>query len=241
MKLKTTFVEAHLSTFQKIKFNYVKMKFNTIPYINYEKDLPQDGNYILGQVMDSSIIVYQAFNDRIANYAIANQRFGGADYSFSRMTWIKPNFLWMMYRSGWAEKENQNRILAIEITMDGFSELLELGVLTSYDSQNGNEQSWRDQLNFSEVRAQWDPDHGPNGEKLKRRAVQIGIKGTALERFNNTFLKSVTDITDFVKEQKANLDQNKENFYVIHESVVEVSESIKQKYSIPGTFAKGKP
>jgi len=25
----------------------------------------------------------------------------------NRMTWIKPNFLWMMYRSGWASKKNQ--------------------------------------------------------------------------------------------------------------------------------------
>lgn len=214
------------------------MKLNIIPYTSYEKDLPQEGNYILGQVRDCSIILYQAFNDKIADYAIANQKFGGADYSLSRMTWIKPNFLWMMYRSGWAEKENQNRILAIEISISGFSELLELGVLTSYDSRFESEHEWRTQLNTSEVRIQWDPDHGPTGEKLKRRAVQIGIKGTALERFNNSFIKSVTDITDFVKEQKANLDQNKEDFCVIHENIVEVSESLKHKYSIPEAFTK---
>ncbi len=214
------------------------MKLNIIPYTSYEKDLPQEGNYILGQVRDSSIIVYQAFNDKIADYAIANQKFGGEDYSFSRMTWIKPNFLWMMYRSGWAEKENQNRILAIEISTSGFSELLELGVLTSYDSRFGGEQEWRKQLNTSEVRIQWDPDHGPTGEKLKRRALQIGIKGTALEKFNNSFIKSVTDIPDFVKKQKANLDHDKENFCVIHENIVEVSDSLKLKYSIPAAFTK---
>ncbi|GAL87479.1 hypothetical protein MYP_4709 [Sporocytophaga myxococcoides] len=215
------------------------MNLNIIPYINYENDLPQEGNYILGQVRDSSIIVYQAFNDRIADYAIANQKFGGADYSFSRMTWIKPNFLWMMYRSSWAEKENQNRILAIEISINGFLELLELGVLTSYDSRFGSLQEWRTQLNTSEVRIQWDPDHGPTGDKLKRRAVQIGIKGTALVKFNNSFIKSVTDITDFVKEQKANLDQDKENFCVIHENIVEVIDSLKQKYSIPELLQRG--
>ncbi len=38
----------------------------------------------------------------------------------NRMTWIKPNFLWMMYRSGWAVKKNQERILAIKLTKKGF-------------------------------------------------------------------------------------------------------------------------
>ncbi|MFM7854759.1 MAG: DUF4291 family protein [Flammeovirgaceae bacterium] len=30
-----------------------------------------------------------------------------AGLSLNRMTWMKPNFLWMMYRSGWATKHNQ--------------------------------------------------------------------------------------------------------------------------------------
>lgn len=51
-------------------------------------------------------------------------RFGGPDYKFERMTWIKTNFLWMMYRSGWATKPGQNRILAIRISRDGFEEIL---------------------------------------------------------------------------------------------------------------------
>ena len=46
--------------------------------------------------------------------AVANQTFLKCkDYSTTRMTWIKPNFLWMMYRSGWAEKKGQENILAI--------------------------------------------------------------------------------------------------------------------------------
>jgi len=36
------------------------------------------------------------------------------------MTWIKPSFLWMMYRSGWATKPGQEHILATQITRDGF-------------------------------------------------------------------------------------------------------------------------
>jgi len=208
----------------------------TIPYHAYEKGLPQEGNFILGHTRNGNIIVYQAFNDGIADYAIAHQKFGGSHYSFSRMTWIKPNFLWMMYRSGWAEKENQNRVLAIEITFEGFEELLEKGVATSHDHAQGDGQTWRQTLDNSDVRIQWDPDHNPKGDKLKRRAVQIGIKNEALQKFNDEFIKSVTDITDFVKQQKARLNENADNFLVINESIVEVTDGLKRKFSIPQTF-----
>jgi len=213
------------------------LNLQTIPYHSYEKGLPQDGNFILGQRRAENVFVYQAFNDRIADYAIKNQKFGGQDYSFNRMTWIKPNFLWMMYRSGWAEKEiNQNRILAIEMTFEGFEELLSEGILTSYDKSFGDEQIWREKLNNSDVRIQWDPDHDFKGEKLKRRAVQIGIKNDALLKFNLDFIKSIQDITSFVKEQKKSIDNNKECFFVIDENNIDVNSVLKTKFSIPNKF-----
>ena len=188
------------------------MNLQTIPYNSYEERLPQEGTIILGQPKADNIIVYQAFNDSIANYAVANQKFGGANYSFSRMTWIKPNFLWMMYRSGWATKEGQNRILAIEITKSGFEELLTEGVLTTYKPIYGTAEEWKQALSQSNVRIQWDPDHDYKGQKLKRRAVQIGIKGKALEKFNTEFIKSIEDITPFVTEQKNLIDQGEKTF-----------------------------
>lgn len=204
------------------------MNLQTIPYHSYEKELPQEGSFILGQRRADNIFVYQAFNDRIADYAIANQKFGGQDYSFNRMTWIKPNFLWMMYRSGWAEKDsNQKRILAIEMSFEGFKELLTDGILTSYDKSFGDEQTWREQLNNSNVRIQWDPDHDYKGDKLNRRAVQIGIKNDALHKFNNEFIKSIQDITGFVKEQKAQIDNHHKDFLVIHETIIDINDSLK--------------
>lgn len=213
------------------------MNLQTIPYYSYEKGLPQEGNFILGQRRAGNIFVYQAFNDSIADYAITHQKFGGPNYSFNRMTWIKPNFLWMMYRSGWAEKDShQSRIVAIEMSFEGFEQLLTEGVLTSYVPSVGDETTWREQLNRSNVRIQWDPDHDVKGEKLKRRAVQIGIKNEALQRFNNEFIQSIQDITAFVNEQKANIDNNKECFFVMNECIIEINSSLKKKFSIPDKF-----
>ncbi len=50
-----------------------------------------------------------------------------------RMTWIKPSFLWMMYRSGWATKPGQERVLAVELLRSGFEQALSEACLSSFD------------------------------------------------------------------------------------------------------------
>ena len=47
------------------------------------------------------------------------------------------------------------------------------------------------------VRLQWDPDHSPRGGKLERRAIQLGIRGEALELFHNSIM-CIDDITDTI-------------------------------------------
>jgi hypothetical protein len=50
---------------------------------------------------DHAITVYQAYPVAIAEPAARDGAFPSW-YRRDRMTWIKPSFLWMMYRSGWA-------------------------------------------------------------------------------------------------------------------------------------------
>src|SRR4051794_29690087 len=40
------------------------------------------------------------------------------------MSWVKPNFLWMMYRSGWGAKEGQEVTLALRLRRQFFDALL---------------------------------------------------------------------------------------------------------------------
>jgi len=180
------------------------MNLETIPYNQYETDLPQSGQPILGQLRGENIVVYQAFNPQISTYAVEHQQFGGPAYSFSRMSWIKPNFLWMMYRAGWAAKENQERILAIEIGLDKFQQLLEQAVHSSFQSDiYGSQADWKQALETSDVRLQWDPDHDPFGRKLTRRAIQLGLRGDTLRAFATDWIVSIEDITPFVQAQGA--------------------------------------
>lgn len=190
-----------------------------ISYEDYNLGLPSFGRFIIGSMSNHSIRVYQAYNHKIANYAIENQKFGGPHYSFNRMTWIKPNFLWMMYRSGWASKVNQERVLSIEIPTSYFISLVEVGVISSFNqSSYNNQEDWKTAISNSDVRLQWDPDHDYLGNKLKRKAIQIGIRGEELHSFNDNII-SIDDVTEFVFEQR-NRIENKKDFLVPSESVL---------------------
>jgi hypothetical protein len=188
-------------------------------YLEQVHSWPNTGRHILAQFDETSICVYQAYRPSIAEYAVANQRFGG-DFSYSRMSWIKPNFLWMMYRAGWATKEGQERILAIRLPRAFFDELLRSSVRSSRDPERfDSEESWRLAVAESDVRLQWDPDHDPSGRALERRAVQLGLRGEMLRRYGEREVLSITDITDFVANQRRHVEGDISLLEVPSESV----------------------
>jgi len=102
-------------------------------YTKQIKTWPQEGYHIMAQYDDEKIIVYQSYRKEIGNFAVENQFFGGA-FSLGRMTWIKPNFLWMMYRNGWGTKDGQEVVLAIHLKRTAFERYLEKAVWSSYRS-----------------------------------------------------------------------------------------------------------
>ena len=119
---------------------------------------------------NSTIRVYQAYNPQIANEAVKLQAFG-ENYNFNRMTWIKPSFLWMMYRSNWGTKNNQECILALDIYREKFDELLEKAVLTAPDSALFDGAQWEKEFKETTVYCQWDPDRSIKGAPIDRAAV----------------------------------------------------------------------
>lgn len=63
------------------------------------------GNEIRAVYTQKTIRIYQAYSNDIASEAVKLGTFG-SKFKMDRMTWIKPSFLWMMYRCGWGTKEN---------------------------------------------------------------------------------------------------------------------------------------
>jgi hypothetical protein len=190
---------------------------------NYLEQLdrwPTEGRHILAQYDATSVIVYQAYRPSIARHAIAHGRFGGPDFSFQRMSWIKPNFLWMMYRCGWGTKEGQEMILALRLKRPFFDELLAQAVESSYDpAVHSSREAWQAAVDASEVRLQWDPDHSPSGARQTRRAIQLGLRGRMLQRMASDDLLEVIDMTGFVAEQRVHAQDHNPDLQTPTEAV----------------------
>jgi hypothetical protein len=142
-----------------------------------------------------AIVVYQAYNDAIADAAVAAGRFV-APFSFGRMTWIKPSFLWLMERSGWATKANQDRILAVRLTRAAWDQVLAQGVLTSYTpGVHCSPDDWRTEFENAPVHVQWDPERSIHGKKLEHRAIQVGIGRDLVEQYATDWIVELKDLT----------------------------------------------
>ena len=182
------------------------MPLITTSYIEQKTKLPKIGRFILAQFDEEGVIVYQAYRPEIGHFAATHGYLGGEHFSLTRMSWIKPNFLWMMYRSGWGQKEGQEVVLAVKIRREAFDTILANAVWSTYNPDlYPTEKDWKRAVSNSNVRLQWDPDHSPTGGKLERKAIQLGLRGDVLGAYAREWIISIEDISEFVREQYQNL------------------------------------
>jgi hypothetical protein len=178
------------------------MNLEAEPYLQQKERWPADGRVILAQYDADSIVVYQAYSPAIGNFA-AQQGYFSGDFKLSRMTWIKPNFLWMMYRSGWGTKAGQEVTLAIRLLRSTCDFILSQSIHSAYLPElYASADHWQQAVQNSDVRLQWDPDHSPSGEKLSRRAIQLGLQRTAARQYARDWILEIQDISEFVAEQR---------------------------------------
>jgi Domain of unknown function (DUF4291) len=143
---------------------------------------------------EDTVTVYQAYNPTLGAYAATHGRFPDT-YNRDRMTWIKPSFLWMMYRSGWATKQRQERVLAIEITRTGLEWALANAALSHFQPDvHSSEQQWASSLRRP-VRVQWDPERSLTMRPQEHRSLQVGLSGEAVHRYVDSWIVGITDVT----------------------------------------------
>ena len=135
----------------------------------------------------TTIVVYQAYNHAIADAAVAAQKFV-APFSMNRMTWVKPSFLWMMERCGWAEKPDQERVLAVHLHRKDFDAAVKAAVSSS---EVGVE---------ADIRVQWDPERNLRGKKLEYRSLQLGLGRAVAKRYATEWIARIDDVTPLVKK-----------------------------------------
>lgn len=175
-----------------------------------------------------TIRVYQAYNHSIADEAVELGRFGPR-FKMERMTWIKPSFLWMMYRSGWGTKEGQERVLAIDLSVEGFHEIFQEVVLSTYNEKlYQTKENWQEKGKSASVRCQWDPDKDIYLQPMERKAIQLGLRGEIVTKYVQEWTKAITDITPYVHETKRLLDMGEmENITLPTETEFPLSETEK--------------
>ncbi|MFD7336725.1 DUF4291 domain-containing protein [Streptomyces violascens] len=143
----------------------------------------------------STVTVYQAYDPALGLPAARDGRFPAA-WKRERMTWVKPSFLWMMYRSGWGTKEGQRTVLAIEIRRDGFDWALDHACLSHYVPElQGEQADWKRELRQAPARVQWDPERDLRLRPLPYRSLQLGLAGEAVRRYADEWVVGIRDVT----------------------------------------------
>lgn len=123
-------------------------------YLEQRLNWPSSGRHILASFDEQTIVVYQAYRPTIGDFAIRYQYFGDG-FSYGRMSWIKPNFLWMMCRSDWGRSLGQEVVLAIRLRTEFFDSLLEQAVPSTFDPEFfATQGEWKTSVAQSDVRLQ---------------------------------------------------------------------------------------
>lgn len=147
-----------------------------------------------------TIVLYQAYPPAIADAALGAQRFV-KPFSFHRMTWIKPSFLWLMHRSNWGQKRGQERVLAVRIKRTGWEKALSLAVPTSFaPGVFASPEEWAEQFAAARVHVQWDPERSLRGAGLPYSSIQVGLSRHIIRAYVEEWVVGIEDYTARVRK-----------------------------------------
>ena len=147
-----------------------------------------------------TLVIYQAYSPMIADAALKAQRFI-SPFSFYRMTWIKPSFLWLMHRSNWGQKGGQERVLAVRLKRTGWEKALSLAVLTSFEpSVFRSPEEWHEQFQQAQVHLQWDPERSLRGAGLPYYSIQVGLSRHIIREYVEEWITGIEDFTPRVRK-----------------------------------------
>jgi hypothetical protein len=147
-----------------------------------------------------TIVVYQAYPPAIADAALAHGRFV-PPFSFNRMTWIKPSFLWLMARSNWGARQGQERTLAVRITRSGWEKALSLAVPTDPQAPGfGSYPAWRAAFENATVHVQWDTERSVHGAGLPYYSIQVGLSRHVIREYVDEWIIGIDDLSDRVRK-----------------------------------------
>ncbi|KAF2244206.1 ATP-dependent RNA helicase DHX8 [Trematosphaeria pertusa] len=159
---------------------------------------------------ENTVTVYQAYSAEIAIPAVKSQKLSASpSFSTTRMTWIKPSWAWMLYRSGYSYKDSrQTHILALTLSRQTFVSLLRTAMVHGNEAHDGNANLGAERrIKKERVRVQWDPERTVRLGKLPYRSIQIGVPGGLVDEFMEGIVR-IEDVTEKARKLKSVLDED---------------------------------
>ena len=91
--------------------------------------------------------------------------------------------------------------MAIDIKRAAFDYIIDNAVLSAFHSEtDGTMEEWKQRIQSSDIRCQWDPERDIWGNPLDYRSIQLGLRGQAVVHYVNDWIVSIEDITEYVRE-----------------------------------------
>ncbi|MEV7092206.1 DUF4291 family protein [Amycolatopsis sp. NPDC051045] len=127
---------------------------------------------------ETTVRVYQTCSPSVAD--AAKERFK-PPFERDGATWIVPSFRLAAYESGNGSKLGQERVLAIDLTRDGFEQALS-------PSTGGP------------ARIEWEAERDLDHTPLNFAAIRIGLSSEAAGHYVDEWITAITDVTPVVRD-----------------------------------------
>jgi Domain of unknown function (DUF4291) len=126
----------------------------------------------------TTVRVYQACSPAVADAALEKQTFearGGT-------TWLVPSFRWAAYGSGNGSKPGRERILAVDLTRNGFEEAIARSI------------------GGGPVLVRWDAERDLDHTALNFETIRIGLTGDVLDDYADEWITAIGDVTPVMRD-----------------------------------------
>ncbi|WP_370968448.1 DUF4291 family protein [Amycolatopsis sp. cg9] len=124
---------------------------------------------------ETTVRVYQACSPAVADAALENQTFAGLEGT----TWLDLSFRWAAYGSGNGSKPGHERILAVDLTRDGFEWAL---------------------AHPGPVLLRWEAERDLDHTALNFEALRLGLTGEAAGHYTGDWITAITDVTPVIRD-----------------------------------------
>jgi hypothetical protein len=129
----------------------------------------------------TTVRVYQACSPAVADSALEKQTFV-APFERDGTTWLVPSFRWAAYGSGYGSKPGRERILAVDITRNGFEEAIARAT------------------GGGPVLVRWDAERDLDHTALNFETIRIGLTGDVIDDYADEWITAITDVTPVMRD-----------------------------------------